>query len=156
MRIQTILKLPEKEFDPAYRAVIDAYNAFPLLHQTIVQILAVIYEGVARTHVVNALKKLDTKDVDTDDFTVKSVTPIFDELVEAGLIRKEYSKYQCRAFLAEPLCRQMVDAAGPGGLFDEIAGTVQKVLPVKRHGGALCVFEFGANDPGFSDRPVYG
>jgi len=28
----------------------------------------------------------------------------------------------------------MVDAVGPGGLFDEIAGTVQKVLPVKRHG----------------------
>ena len=75
MRIQTTLKLPEKEFDPAHRAVIDAYNAFPLLHQIIVQILAVIYEGVARTHVINALKKLDIKDVDTDDFTVKSVTP---------------------------------------------------------------------------------
>ncbi|MDZ7832678.1 MAG: hypothetical protein U5L07_13065 [Desulfobacterales bacterium] len=54
MRIQTHLKLPEKEFDPAYRAVIDAYNAFPLLHQTIVQILAIIYEGVVRTHVVKA------------------------------------------------------------------------------------------------------
>ncbi|MDZ7832681.1 MAG: DEAD/DEAH box helicase [Desulfobacterales bacterium] len=134
MRIQTHLKLPEKEFDPAYRAVTDAYNALPLLHQTIVQILAVIYEGVARTHVVNALKKLDIKDIDTDDFTVKSVTPIFDELVDAGLIRKEYSKYQCSAFLAEPLCRQMVDASGPGGFFDEIAGAVQKVLSVKRQG----------------------
>ena len=110
MRYKTTLHLSPTAFDGKYEERINAYNGLDPLNQSIVHILSVIYDQAARTHVLNSLKNLFIGDVDVKKFTVKSLDPIFNELIGLGLIEREDTRVRCSRFLMEPLSRLLADA----------------------------------------------
>jgi superfamily II DNA or RNA helicase len=120
------LQLPPSEFDGEYTKLITAYNELPFLHQTVVHILAVIYEQTARSHIVNSLKKLSIDYIGVKKITTGSLDPILDELVHQGLAERIDIRFQCARFLMEPICGLLVVQ----NRFDEIAAAVQHALPV--------------------------
>ena len=139
MENKNTLHLPITTFGGKHKKLINAYNGLASLDQAIVHILSVIYDQTARTHVVNSLKRLFIKNADARKYTVKSLDPIFNDLVDLGLVEREDTRFRCSRFLMEPLCRLLVDQ----DRFDGIVGAVEHAIPVKRWHGKLYFPNYG-------------
>ncbi|PZD72705.1 RNA polymerase-associated protein RapA [Acaryochloris thomasi RCC1774] len=105
----------------------DLYNACPAVAQEIVQLLAVVYEPVNRTTIMECLNKLGIRDLDQAPFISKNLKPYIDGLLDAGLLLQERGQGpQCHPFIAEIATRDAVKA----GRFAVYARVVQKAIPI--------------------------
>jgi hypothetical protein len=128
------LHLNEAALDGNHRLQITAYNELAPLNQDVLHILSIIYQPVARTYILNSLKRLLPTDPNIKTAKVKLLNPILKDLMERGLAKEYGTLFGCEPFLMEPLCRLLSD----NGRFDETAAAVQSSLPVAhRRGGFM-------------------
>ena len=100
------------------------YNSFTLQQKTVVEVLAVLYEKTARTHIVNCLRKLRIRDPEGNIFTFNKLSTVIDEMVMAGVIVVSPNYLKCSRMLTEPICRQLVEE----GRFKTISMIVSEAL----------------------------
>ena len=117
----------EKPMDhPEYQKFIDAYNDLKPLPKTTLNILALIYFKTARTHVVNCLKNIFYQDPEIKRFTVNQLDPILGELIRKGLVVRDEIYFQCPVYLADAVCRRLVET----GEFEDIVRAIQWTMPL--------------------------
>ena len=116
------MQLPLTSDNPAMAKRIEAYPDILPLERYVLHLLAVIYDYTARTHLLNALKKMVVPDVDVTSYKVKDLDPILYTLDHLGLVESEGNYYRCFAPFREPICRLLADH----GAFDEFAVAVEE------------------------------
>jgi len=118
---QSALSLRNKK----HKELIKAYEKLSPLQQSVVQVLAVIFNETSRSNLCQCLRKLNIRDTRGIFFTVKNLDPFILEMVPSGVVEWEGSHLRCSDMLREPVSRMLLEKGG----FEEIAEVVQKIIP---------------------------
>lgn len=109
--------------------LVKVYRSLPPLEQLMVQLFSVIYEPVSRALLINCWNYLSGQERGDKHFTVPSVKPYIDRLIELNvLVQQGNTGPQCHPLLAEIATRDAVKAKR----FERLVQAVQKGFPVPR------------------------
>jgi SNF2 family DNA or RNA helicase len=105
------------------------YQTLPPLEQLIVQLFSVIYEPVSRSLFIICWNHLPERDRFSKHFSVPSIKPYLDRLIEVGVLVQQ-SGYgpQCHPLITEIATRDAVQSKR----FDRLVQAVEKGFPIPR------------------------
>lgn len=121
--------LSSADLEQAQAALQRTYRKLPPLETTIAHLFSVIYVPLSRSLFIACWNHLPDKDRQGKHFSVPSVKPYIDRLIELGvLVQASGSGPQCNPLLAEIITRDAVAAQR----FERLVQAVQKGFPMPR------------------------
>ena len=117
------------ELEQARSKLVQLYQKLDAVEQAMVQLCSIIYEPISRSLLVNCWNYLGEKDRGGNLFTIVTIKPLVDRLLERGaLIQPGGLGPQCHPVLAEIATRDAVRA----NKFERFVQAVEKGFPAPR------------------------
>jgi len=109
----------------------NAYFELPAFERRIVQLLAIIYEPISRTSILECLNLLKTQEKASNQLVAKTLKSYIESLIESGfLVQESGQKPQCHPSIIEIATREAVRS----GVFEAIVKVVEEKLPIHSYG----------------------
>ncbi|MCD6184888.1 MAG: DEAD/DEAH box helicase [Deltaproteobacteria bacterium] len=119
--------VPNKKNSKSYAQLLKSYTELSLTHQTIVNVLSVIFTETSRITLIECLSILGARGPDNKFLTIKTLPRFIKQMILDGIIEGN-SSVRCAITLREPICRMLLE----NRLFDIIARVVEEVIPQKK------------------------
>jgi superfamily II DNA or RNA helicase len=115
------------------RRMIDAYEALPPLEQAVLQLQSVVFEGVTKTPLANAIRRCELPLFKFKGFPQPGLGPALDRLTREQLTITSNHQWLCHPLVIEEITRRTVRE----GRFEILAKAVQEAIPIPGWGDYL-------------------